>query len=64
MNFSIGKNVKKFRKQAQLTQEKLADKVDLSLRYIQSIEDGTRIPTIMTLLKIAVALRKDIRTFF
>ena len=53
---TIGKNVKKFREQAGLTQEKLADKVNLSLRYIQCIEAGTRIPKTMTLLKIASVL--------
>ncbi|MDR1452718.1 MAG: helix-turn-helix transcriptional regulator [Candidatus Margulisbacteria bacterium] len=64
MEINIGKNTKRFRKSAGLTQEKLADKVDLSLRYIQNIEDGTRLPTIITLLKIAKALNKDIGDFF
>jgi transcriptional regulator with XRE-family HTH domain len=64
MEINIGKNTKRFRKSAGLTQEKLADKVDLSLRYIQNIEDGTRLPTIITLLKIAKALNKDVGDFF
>jgi transcriptional regulator with XRE-family HTH domain len=64
MEINIGKNTKLFRKLAGLTQEKLADKVDLSLRYIQNIEDGTRLPTIVTLLKIARALNREAGDFF
>jgi transcriptional regulator with XRE-family HTH domain len=64
MEINVGKNTKRFRKLSGLTQEKLADKVDLSLRYIQNIEDGTRLPTIITLLKIAKALNKDAGDFF
>ncbi|GBR73184.1 hypothetical protein NO1_0611 [Candidatus Termititenax aidoneus] len=64
MHFQIGKNVKKFRKQSGMTQERLADTVGISLRYVQSIEDGSRIPTILMLAKIAAALRKNIKKLF
>jgi transcriptional regulator with XRE-family HTH domain len=66
MTLSIGQKIKSFRSLAGLTQEKLADKVNFSLRYIQHIEDGTRIPIILTLQKIAKALKcrvKDLIDF-
>jgi transcriptional regulator with XRE-family HTH domain len=64
MHLKIGRNIKKFRKQAGMTQEKLADTVGISLRYVQSIEDSSRIPTIMMLAKIATALHKNIKKLF
>jgi transcriptional regulator with XRE-family HTH domain len=64
VELNIGKNIKRFRKSAGLTQEKLAHKVDLTLRYFQHVESGTGIPTIMTLMKIAKALGRNIKDFF
>lgn len=60
----IGKNIKKYRQRADLTQDKLAEKIGISLRYIQHIESGARIPTIPMLYKIAAALGKDIKNLF
>ncbi|MDR1452382.1 MAG: helix-turn-helix domain-containing protein [Candidatus Margulisbacteria bacterium] len=64
MKLNIGKNIKSFRKIAGLTQEKLADKAGLTLRYFQHIESGVGIPAIPTLIKIAQALNKNIKDFF
>jgi transcriptional regulator with XRE-family HTH domain len=64
MFLNIGKNIKKYRRQINLTQENLADKVGISLRYVQSIENGSRIPTVLMLYKIAEALRKNIKSLF
>ena len=64
MKIPIGKNVKRFRKHRRLTQEKLADRVGISLRYVQSIEDGSRIPTVKMLYKISGALARNIKDLF
>jgi transcriptional regulator with XRE-family HTH domain len=56
---SIGKRIKKFRKKEALTQENLAEKVNLSAKYIQFIETGRRVPSLKALCKIAHALRVD-----
>ena len=61
---NIGKNKKRFRKSAGLSQEKLANKIDLTLRYFQRLESGTHTPTIATLMKIASALERNIKDFF
>lgn len=52
----LGKNVAKYRKQTGLTQEKLADIVDVHRTYIGFIEQGKRNPSIYNLIKIARAL--------
>ena len=41
---NLGKRVKKFRKLAHLTQEQLAEKVNLSTKYIQFIETANPEP--------------------
>ena len=41
---------------AGLTQEKLAEKADISLRYVQQLEAGQRNPSIATLVRLRKAL--------
>ena len=45
----FGKNVSKLRHGRGLTQEKLAEKIDRSVRYTQSIEAGEYWPSLPTL---------------
>ncbi|MDR1836895.1 MAG: helix-turn-helix domain-containing protein [Treponema sp.] len=49
-------NMKKYRKQAKLTQEKLAELCDTDYRYIGQIETGRRCPSLEYIGKIAAAL--------
>jgi transcriptional regulator with XRE-family HTH domain len=49
-------NMKKYRKQAKLTQEKLAELCDTDHRYIGQIETGRRCPSLEYVGKIAAAL--------
>ena len=46
----------KYRIARRLTQENLAEKVDLSVSYISEIENGKKRPSLKTLEKIAAAL--------
>lgn len=48
----LGKRIREERKRLNLTQEKLAEKIDLSEAYIGQIERGERILSLDTLLKI------------
>jgi transcriptional regulator with XRE-family HTH domain len=48
----LGKNLKRLRMSAELTQEKLAEKADISLRYVQQLEAGQRNPSISTLVRL------------
>jgi transcriptional regulator with XRE-family HTH domain len=49
-------NLRKYRKQAELTQEKLAELCDMNPRYIGQIETGLRFPSVDSIEKIADAL--------
>ena len=60
----IGKNVKRCRVKAGLTQEALAEKSGLSLDYIGKIEVNINKPGLKALLKISKALNISPAEFF
>ena len=62
----IRNNIKKYRKQAGLTQQKLADKAGITMNYLSKIESPkmNRGFTIVILGRIADALEIDIRKLF
>lgn len=60
----LGKRVQKIRKLAGLTQEELAEKVNVSRAYIGYIEQARNTPSLELLEKIAKALRVDIKELF
>ena len=60
----FGRNVAKLRAGAQLTQEKLAERVGLSVRYVQSIEAGEYFPALPTLLKLRTSLYAEWEELF
>jgi transcriptional regulator with XRE-family HTH domain len=43
---TFGQNIYRLRNAAKLTQEQLAEKADISRRYVQLIEAGRYVPTI------------------
>jgi transcriptional regulator with XRE-family HTH domain len=57
----IGLNIRKHRKEAGWSQEKLAEKADLHSVYISQVENADRAITIDTLLKITKALGIKLR---
>jgi transcriptional regulator with XRE-family HTH domain len=52
----VGRNVRRFRENKRLTQEKLAEISGFSQQYISSLEQGQRNPTVITLCELAIAL--------
>ena len=52
----VGKNVRKYRKLRNLSQEKVSELVDVSTDYISLIELGKRVPSLKRLYKIAEIL--------
>lgn len=60
----LGLKIKEIRKQKKLTQEKLAEMIDLDIGYISKLEVGRNFPTIGTLEKIADALDVEIYELF
>ena len=57
----LGGGIRKYRKLAGLTQEKLAEKVDLNPVYVGQIERGYKVPSVDVLLRIAKALKVHLR---
>ena len=57
----LGAGIRKYRKRLRLTQERLAEKVDLNPVYVGQIERGFRVPTVDVLLRIAKALKVRLR---
>ena len=60
----LGSRIREERKKVGLTQEKLAECVDLSTDYIGYIERGKQAPYLKTLEKIAAALRIEVYELF
>jgi len=61
---TLGANIKAARIEMKLTQEQLAEKVELSLRYIMSIENENRKPAYDKLFRIIRALGIDANDIF
>ena len=53
----FGQNVCRLRTAAKFTQESLAEKADLSRRFIQEIEAGSKNPTVNTVVRLKKALQ-------
>ena len=60
---SIGPKVRYLRKQWSLSLQQLADRSNVSTAAIHKVEQGTMVPTITTLLKLAVALEQPVSYF-
>lgn len=52
----LGQQIKKYRQKARLTQEQLADKIDVAISTVAHAEMGTSKPSLPLLIKIANAL--------
>ncbi|MBQ8459254.1 helix-turn-helix transcriptional regulator [bacterium] len=52
----LGKRIKLLRKSMGLTQEQLAEKIDIDYKYLSKIENGLHCPSYKTLLKISTIL--------
>lgn len=53
---AFGRELRKMRQQRRLTQEKLAELVDLSVPYISHLERGTKKPSMEVLIRLAEIL--------
>lgn len=60
----LGSNIRRYRKLARLTQEALAEKLDLSLNFMGQVERGSRTPSFSTLGRIAQVLKVEIPDLF
>ncbi len=60
----LGARIKEIRKARGLTQEQLAEMVDIEQKHVSRIESGKNYPTIDRLEKIAAALNVPLISFF
>ena len=60
----VSNNLKKYRKEAGLTQERLSESIGFSTRYYQNLESGRQSPNLVTLYKVCVHLKIDIALLF
>lgn len=60
----IGKKVQKLRESKGLSQEELAEKVNLSRTYIAYIENGVYTPSVKVLFDISKVLEVETHTLF
>lgn len=60
----FGMRMKELRKNVGLSQEELAEKAEISSKYISRIEMGQHFPSIDTLVKLADALNVELKDFF
>jgi len=55
----VGRNVRRLREEAGLSQEKLALEAELDRTYVSGVERGVRNPTVTVVARIAKALKTD-----
>ncbi len=60
----LGKRIKELRKAANLTQERLAELIDIETGSLSGIESGRHFPSLTTLEKIANHLDVELKTLF
>ena len=60
----LGKNIKKYRKLNNMTQEKLAEIIDVEINSISSIETGKFFPSPENMIKISNALKISLSDLF
>jgi transcriptional regulator with XRE-family HTH domain len=61
---TIGRAIRKYRKQANLTQEELAEKVELHPNYVGEIERGEKAVSVEALIRIANVVKVQVAKFF
>jgi transcriptional regulator with XRE-family HTH domain len=60
----VGRNVRRLRNAAGLSQAELAERMGVDRAYVSGLELGQRNPTVVTLWHIAKALGVKLRLFF
>ena len=61
---TLGLRLKSWRKQRKLTQEELAEQIDMFVHAVSAIERGVNFPTLKTIEKIGVILNIPIIEFY
>lgn len=62
--YIIGRNIKAERLRKDITQEKFAELINMSLSYVSKVEQGLTSPTAMALFKMSIVLDVPMEEFF
>ncbi len=60
----FGKRLRKLRRNSDITQEELAEKIGMSSNFISQLERGINAPSFEVLAKLAAALQVPVRELF
>lgn len=60
----LGKRIKEIRKSKSITQEKLAELINIETGSLSAIESGRHFPSLLTIEKIAQTLEVELKTLF
>ena len=60
----FGRKLRVLRKEAGLSQERLAEKAEVSVDFLSLVERGVNAPSFETMERLAEALGKEVREFF
>lgn len=60
----VGARIAHFRRARGWTQEDMADRLEVSVRYLQSVESGRENLTLDTLVNLATSVRVEVRRLF
>jgi transcriptional regulator with XRE-family HTH domain len=52
----FGKRLRRFREERGVSQERLANSADLTTSFVSNLERGTTVPSLTTILRLAMAL--------
>lgn len=61
---ALGANVQAHRVRAGLTQQQLAERADVDLRFLQRIERGSGVPSLPTIVALADAVGAEVADLF
>ena len=64
LKYKLGRNIKVERIRKNITQEKFAEMIDMSLSYVSKLEQGLTSPTAIVLYKMAKVLEIPMEKFF
>jgi transcriptional regulator with XRE-family HTH domain len=63
-NQLLGGRIRELRRSRRLSQEQLAERMDISAKYVSQVETGVRSPSLEALEKFAIVLDVEIRDLF
>ena len=64
IKYKLGRNIKIERIRKDITQERFAELIDMSVSYVSKIEQGLTSPTAIALFKMSYILKTPMEEFF